>query len=265
MNKILITSGCSFTESVYASEGDNQTTKTWAYHLGRYLNLNHNYDFINKAIGSQGNGLISRGIMYQVTEELKTRNPKDILVGVMWSGVDRHDYRCESPELSEFVIKKVDNGWMENPTKFIPSADKKWIVMNHHWANPDTNNRINTEAELYYRNFHDTIGSYIYTLEHMLRIQYFLKNFNINYFFTIYQDHVFEREFINNPEVLYLYKLLDKTQFLPVTSEYTWCVESRTDEEYWIYPHPANHPSSTHHKSFTDQVILPWLKSKNYI
>lgn len=264
MSKVIITGGCSFTESKYASEDTPGVTKTWAYHLGRYLK-DHDYTFVNKGMGSQGNGLISRGVLYQVTEELKTKKPEDILVGVMWSGVDRHDYRVNNPELQDFMIEGVYNGWMENPTGFIPSVDKKWIVLNHHWGSPDKDGKVNKEANLYYKHFHDTISSFIYTLEHMLRLQYFLKCNNIKYFFTIYQDHVFDPYYLKHPEVNYLYKLLDKTCFLPVTSEYTWCVESRVDEPHWILPHPANHPSTEHHKAFTEQVVIPWLQNKNYI
>lgn len=265
MNKILITSGCSFTESDYTWKNptDYGVTQTWAFHLGKHVE-GLQYDFINKAMGSQGNGLISRGIIYQVCEELKTRSCDDILVGVMWSGVSRYDYRCESPELTDFSINKVYNGWMENPTGFIEGY-KKWVILNHHWANANEKGKINQEAELYYKNFHDMVGSYIYSLEHMLRVQYFLKAKNIKYFFTIYQDHVLDPKFMNLPEIKHLYDLLDKSHFLPVTSEYTWCVESKIDLKHWILPHPYNHPSSIHHKSFVDQIILPWLKTKNYL
>jgi len=265
MRKVLITSGCSFTESIYSwiNPGNNVLTKTWAFYLGKYLQ-DFGYDFVNKAMGSQGNGLISRGIVYQVTEELKTKNPEDIIVGVVWSGVDRHDYRCENPEFADFLINKVHNGWIENPTGFIENK-KKWIIMNHHWPTSDLTGKINQEANLYYKNFHDTIGAYIYSMEHMLRVQYFLKALNIKYFFTIYQDHVFEPKYINHDEVMYLYKLLDKNNFLPVNSLYTWCVESKIREDLWQFPHPGNHPKSPHHQAFTQQIVIPWLKLKNYI
>ena len=265
MTKVLITSGCSFTESKYNSDSpDDRLTKSWAWHLGRYLN-DFGYKFVNKAMGSQGNGLISRGILYQITEELKTKSPDDLLVGVMWSGTDRHDYRVQNPEYQDFIMDKVYNGWMENPTGFMPDIDKRWIILNHHWANPDDKGRLNKQADLYYRNFHDNISGYIYSLEHMLRLQYFLKCNNIKYFFTIYQDHVFDPSVISNPEVNYLYNLLDKSHFLPVTSEYTWCVERKIDREHWICPHPHNHPSTTHHYYFTHEVVIPWLENKKYI
>ena len=262
MSKVLITGGCSFTESKYADCPG--VTQSWAYQLGMALK-NQGYDFVNKAMGSQGNGLISRGVLYQITEELKTRKPEDLLVGVMWSGVHRHDYRVENPELQNFIIEGVYNGWMENPTGFINTDEKKWIILNQHWVNENEKNLINHEAKLYYKHFHDFIGSYIYSIEHMLRLQYFLKCKGIKYFFTIYQDHVFDPYYLKHVEVDYLYKLLDKTQFLPVTSQYTWCVESRIDEQHWVYPHPNNHPSTIHHQAFTQQIVLPWLKSRNYI
>ena len=66
--KHLITSGCSF------SETHSSHINTWPRHLNRML---PEYTLTNRAMSSQGNGLISRGIIYEVNEKLKTNNAEE--------------------------------------------------------------------------------------------------------------------------------------------------------------------------------------------
>ena len=80
--KKLITGGCSFTEWP-------QNVETWPKFLLEQL---PDYTHANAALGSSGNGLISRRVIYETTQALKQYDAKDILVGVMWSGPDRHDF-----------------------------------------------------------------------------------------------------------------------------------------------------------------------------
>ena len=118
--RILVTGGCSFSECL------SPWINTWPKHLASSLN---EYNHIPTAMGSQGNGLISRRIIYQVIQSLKEYNSSDLLVGVMWSGPDRHDaYIQNTPAL----IK--EDGYMENPTKFVSEGNSSWIIMNHHWT-----------------------------------------------------------------------------------------------------------------------------------
>ena len=56
--KQLITGGCSFSEC-------RSHAGTWPRHLADAL---PNYEHVSTAMGSQGNGLISRRVIYQVTE-----------------------------------------------------------------------------------------------------------------------------------------------------------------------------------------------------
>ena len=210
-------------------------------------------------MGSQGNGLISRGIIYNVTQALKTHQPKDILVGVMWSGSDRHDFRCTDPNLLGFVTKKIHNNWMKNPTGFVKDATPNWVILNKGWDNP--------EAEAYYRTFHDNIGSSIYSIEHVLRTQWFLKSHGVPYFFSDYIDNnLVAVENLQHVEVGYLYDQIDRGQYLPVTSEYSWV---RTNSKLLhLWPDKQleiQHPTTEHHKEFTDQVIMPWLQLREYL
>lgn len=88
--KQLITGGCSF------SECESPWISTWPKHLANTLS---EYQHIGTGLSSQGNGLISRQVIYQVTESLKRTSTNNILVGVMWSGPDRHDFLLISTRL----------------------------------------------------------------------------------------------------------------------------------------------------------------------
>ena len=69
--KLLVTSGCSFTDSGHA----------WPYQLAKKC------DFIidNIALPSQGNGIISRKLINTIEHYPIPYPSDDIIVGVMWS------------------------------------------------------------------------------------------------------------------------------------------------------------------------------------
>jgi hypothetical protein len=231
--KQLITGGCSFSECL------SPWINTWPKHLANSLN---EYNHIPTGMGSQGNGLISRRVIYQVIESLKEYSFSDLLVGIMWSGPSRHDvYRQNTSTL----IK--EDGYMENPTKFVPESNSSWIIMNHNWPTESSQN--------YYRHHYDAIGQYIYSNEHILRTQWFLKFHNIKYFMSTYTNEVFQKN--THPDIKHLYEQIDFDQFLPVSGEYEWC----RDYSGMEFPIKGDkHPSSEQHRLFTEQVILPFLK-----
>jgi hypothetical protein len=238
--KTLITGGCSFSECI------SPWIKTWPIHLAEFL---PEYKHISKAMGSQGNGLISRSIIYQVSELLKTTASDDILVGIMWSGPDRHDFYLTHPRVND-----VGDGWMENPINFIPNNQKNWVIMNWGW-------KFDYEKQ-YYSNYHDIIGSYIYTLEHILRTQWFLKLNNIKYFMSTYTGEVLPDIVKTNKDTQHLNDMINYDHFLPVIGEYEWC----RDSSGLAFPVAGdNHPSIEQHKLFTDNVIIPFLQSKKYL
>jgi hypothetical protein len=262
MSKLLITSGCSFSECV------STHSITWPKHLFKNLQNYEYTEHISGAMGSQGNGLISRGIIYNVSEALKKYNSNDILVGVMWSNSNRLDYRTSDPNLLSWGKNNVD-GWIENPTSFVKNGEKRWVILNHGWTS--------TEATTYYKYFYDFIGSAIYSLEHILRTQYYLKSKGVKYFFTNFVDNNIidytssDTELFQD-ELNYLYDEIDQSQYLPVTSEHRWIYENSTTKEQFINDHLYNnrlsvwiHPSSQQHEEFTNQVIIPWLLNKKYI
>ena len=198
-------------------------------------------EFVNTAMGSQGNGLISRGVIYSVTEALKST--KDIVVGIVWSHPDRYD----------FYNTKLDwqgvNEGMENPTGF--GLNKYWAILNARWNNH--------YARKYYRYFHDSQGAYITTLEHILRTQWFLKQNNINYFMSTYTSEVLldgEQEPKLDSE--HLYNMIDQSCFLPVSGLMDWVRDEIGEDGFPVKG--DNHPSSDAHKQFTDKVIVPYME-----
>lgn len=242
--KLLVTSGCSFTVP------DANSTEKWPMQLASKLAV----PLSNSGMQSQGNGLISRKIIYQITEALKTRSSDELLVGIMWSGPDRHDFYVDNCEdLSNW--KNVD-GWRENPTHLDSNTDKKWVILNHEWSN--------SYAKSYYGMFHDEIGSLIYTYEHILRVQWFLKLHKIKYFMTTYMQSVFPEK--NNIDIKHLYGQIDFDQFLPVKGQYEWAV----DTGMLFFPMSNGsgideHPTAEHNQRFTNEIIMPFLQRKNYI
>ena len=245
--KVLITSGCSFSVTI------NNYNKCWPGFLSEALEL----PLVNKAMGSQGNGLITRSIIYEVTNQLKHHNPEDILVGAMFSGINRKDYYTENPDLLSFIINKSEDGVIENPTGFIGNASKNWVILNHHWqGHPHKND----EAKYFYKYFYNDTNAMIETLEHILRLQYFLKEKQVKHFFTCHRNEVLNNNYINHDEVKHLYDLIDFSNFLPVKSIHDWIITNSIFMEDFEDPNYDDHPSNRQHKAFVEQVILPYIQ-----
>lgn len=259
-DKLLITSGCSFSECI------STHIDTWPRHLYRQLNSDGRWQHKSYAMGSQGNGLIARSALYGVVEALKHYKPEDILVGVMWSGSNRHDYRYEHVEELEFIKNDVHNGWIKNPTSFVQNAEDKWVILNVNWSDKEASNY---EAQTYYKMFHDIIGHSIYSLEHILRLQLFLQKNNIRYFFTDYCDENIVTDYNStHEEISYLLNLIDRSHYLPVSSEHRWLYENSKYHHLWDNSWKNGnclHPINEQHAEFVQEVILPWLKEKQYI
>lgn len=233
MSKVLITSGCSFSETI------SDHIDTWPRHLARAM---PEYTHISKAMGSQGNGLISRSIIHACSEN----KDKDLLVGVVWSGPDRHDFY-----LKDNNVGTNEDMWMENPTGF--TKNKRWVILNHNWRNH--------YAREYYGTFYDTVGATINTLEHILRTQWFLEQYGIKYFMSTYTADVLLNA-DRHADTKHLYDLINFDKFLPVDGLYEWVKDNIGEDGFPIKN--DFHPSSFAHNEFMNKVILPFLGDKCY-
>lgn len=251
MNRYLITSGCSF------SETHSSHFKSWPENLVESLN---SYNLISKGLASQGNGLISRGIIYEVSKKLKDGVlAKDILVGVQWSGPDRMDFLFDGRQFAEHKLDKdvgmFDkntatnwDGWMENPTGFIED-DKNWAISNFGW-------RLGRD---YYNKWHSKDQGSIYTLENVLRVQWFLEKHNIKYFMTTMNSEILDK----NPSlrISHLYDQIDFTRFLPINGMMEFA-KDRTTKSAPLHP-DGRHPGPKHYEILVEEIILPFLETED--
>lgn len=224
---ILITSGCSF------SLTSQNTTGAHPSGWPDYLFTLYFEKLISKAMGSQGNGLISRGIIYEVSKQLKEYHSDDIRVGIMWSGTDRYQVYSEDP-----LFENID-GWVENPTGFIDNY-KNWQILNYHWESQKSN--------IYYKNFHTAMYGWIQTLENILRTQWFLEKYNIKYFMTTFMNLF--KGMPDTEETKHLWRMIDWDKFLPIEGMYEWCDKSELDN--------SNHPTQNAHEKFVKEIIIPF-------
>ena len=184
-------------------------------------------------MGCQGNGLISRSIIYEVSKQLKEYHSDDIRVGIMWSGPQRYQVYSDDQQ-----VENID-GWVENPTGFI-NNHKNWQILNPHWTTG--------KSKIYYKNLHMDVYGWIQTLENILRTQWFLEKYNIKYFMTTFINLF--KGMPDTEETKHLWRMIDWDKFLPIEGMYEWCDESGLDS--------TNHPTSNAHEKFVKEIIIPF-------
>lgn len=249
--KHLITSGCSFS--------DCKNPITWPLHLGNSFEIDCNH----RGLGSQGNGLIARKAIHAVHTALKKGyRPDEILVGIMWSGPDRHDlyfkrlnYQLENTDL-----------WVDNPTHVVENDPGGWLIMNSHWT--EKTNKI------YYSHLHDHDHQRILTSEKILWVQNYLKNLGVRYFMTRFMrdNYLDHPNYQLNPNIEWLEEQVDYSYWLPVQSMHDWTFNYWTENDYpmlHIKLHDGQvvdvrdfHPKVEMHKKFVEEIVLPFIKEK---
>ena len=250
MTKLLITAGCSFTQFP-------GNYKTWPYHLSRAMGV----ECVFSGHGAGSNGIISKKTIFHTLEALKNHDPKDILVGVMWSGAHRSEIYSDEKLITE------GHGYGPNDRNPLAIAnDENYYLLNPHWKDE--------HSTIFYKHFHNQIGSVISTIEHILNVQWFLKSCGVPYFMTEYFKDVFNNLFkirypkntnehiiiTEHPDVKYLYDLIDFDNWIDAEDCQTWVTK------YSGIPFPVEndpHPGTAQHKIYTEQVIIPFLIRKN--
>jgi hypothetical protein len=236
--KCFISAGCSFSQVPNADV-------SWPVHLRDCFHPECNY-YLGQ--GAAGNGIISRKVIYALQKALEIYAANEILVGIMWSGHDRMETYANQLNLEHQNINCADNYC--NPVRV--SQDYSYYIMNHHWNDELT--------KTYYKNFYSDIGSYILTIEHILRTQWVLQNAGVPYFMTEYSYDCLPRnpEIRHHNDVGYLYDMIDKSKWLPIDNMWQFAVDTGLP---FARPND-NHPSSEHHELFVRDVLLPWLYQK---
>jgi hypothetical protein len=239
VNKQFVVSGCSFTFENW----------NWPTFVAEKMN----WKLLNVAMGSQGNGLISKKLIYNVDCLLKDGISEDnIIAGIMWSGPDRFEFYNED----DVSLKNID-GWIENPTNVISddtNSYKNWIIVNPHWKTYN--------SEKYYQLFHHSISSMIFTIQNILLTQWYLERKGIWYFMTTYLD-IFDKSIINHPDVKYWFDMIDFTKFIPIKGCHEWVSDNygngggfnTTDKSGYV----GIHPTEFGHRKFSEEVMIPFI------
>lgn len=258
MNKIdyLITGGCSFSQL-------HTFDVAWPVHLEKRLSPSI---AVHTGKGAAGNGVISRLVILEVIKALqKGIDPEKIMVAVMWSGVNRHEVYSTRNDFPHTPIDGPED-YYHNPLR-LNSSEKNIYIMNIGWED--------YSSKLYYENFYDELGSIVLTLEHVLRVQWFLASAGIKYTMTEYSYDCLSKCFpVNYQESFHqpntfrehldvdiLWSMVDWARWLPVKSMSHW-----VDSNCIPYARPNNdHPSTEAHERFTQEVIVPHLQKQGYI
>jgi hypothetical protein len=91
MYKKLIVSGCSFTVNDFAGPGGSQRY-SWAHFLAEKYNL----ELVNLAVSGSGNKHIADSLIVYL--EQNKCNVDEVLIGAMWSGIERHHWTISVPK-----------------------------------------------------------------------------------------------------------------------------------------------------------------------
>ena len=281
MTKILVSSGCSFSDCFDSSN-------TWPNHLAKYFD-NH----YGLGRGGYGNGYISRSIIYAITNLLKIVDAKDIHVGIMWSSTERIDLRipeysntgriqtlidqytaCRGEDwpdeidtwenLSSNIQTEIADNW-GNLRHRLEIYDKNlWIkdsvLDTKDWIQLTTSMKKHPELREPFVNFYSNkINNQVYSLEHILRTQWFLTNNNIKYFMSCYTDKVLDIP--NNIDTSYLLDNIDLDKFVTTQGEEEWVRENIGHPIGFMSP-TDYHPTSDSHKQWVEKVVIPIIGTK---
>ncbi len=179
----IVIGGCSFTINTKDAWGD------WVH------SRSPNDTVFNVASPGAGQGYISRSVIWKVQELLNSNvKPENIEVIVMWSGMDRHEVLSTNKETTLHSIYQggVDYAtWLENFIFInghrIPYEESCWLKSSNK-NEPWKNRAIRQLFAKYFEWFYTEEESFLKGLEHILRLQWFLKCNNIDYKFMSWMN-----------------------------------------------------------------------------
>lgn len=205
MVKLVITSGCSFTAGIELDdykdnweEGLEESQLIWSYKIKE--KLWPDADFFNAAKSGASNSTIARKTIYYTGEFLKKYNPRDIVVLIMWTGVDRREWRLTTKNDLDY---KMSDFKYENTTATDASILQEKNIKNimkefYHpvWTNYRKSylkkQGLDKIIVNYYKNLIDKETSMYDTLKNIEYTSLFLDNNNVSYYYTNSDRHIFD-------------------------------------------------------------------------
>lgn len=277
MNKVLITGGCSFSDSAFDPKKPNR--KSWVYYLVDKYNFIKGY---HTAVGASGNELITQRVISQINHLIKSGyDTKNIHLAIMWSGIERTDLFI-SDEIDDFskIEMNGDNGQTVCFEQWNQRHDvSKGFIRSGGEAIDDKDWRSKSQRDYflnYYENYFTQENSFLQTCKNILLIQNLCDKHNIKYCMFVYNnifhwtknDHTY-RDFLTKTKGVekmvdvfntsrHIYNLIDFDKFIFYESDTTEMgglaeFAHENDVEYWDdYDNDGDdfHVSYTGHQKF---------------
>lgn len=205
MAKIVITGGCSFTAGVELEDykdnwekGLEESKLVWSYRIKEMLWPAA--EFFNAGKSGASNATIARKTLFYVNEALTKYSPSDIVVLIMWTGVDRREWRL--PKNSNLTYDMSDLNY-ENTTAgdaaLLKDSDILQVAKKFYhpvWTNfrkqALKEKRLDKIVLNYYKQLINKNSSLYDALKHIEYLTMFLDKNNIKYYYTTSDRHILD-------------------------------------------------------------------------
>lgn len=266
MIKHLVTSGCSFSDNI---------GMRWPHYLSKSLSM-HLY---NRGQGSAGNHWIAKSSIYQTQLLLdKGIDPKEILVTVMWSGIDRKDSFVDAEGTIDYKKLINDPNNFPNPVSFLDNDHNT----NNKQSTSNTDGYLLGSASCVFSNEHIVKFKRDLTLrffspqslaiesyENFLRLQWFCKSSGIQLINQTFMDimhypnqkNILTKDFYRNIKPLYDMIDFDDWIFYNNTSGlFEYVKDHGLDFEA-----DKLHPRTESHKIYVEDFLIPTMKERKVL
>lgn len=219
--KCVITSGCSFTTGIELEDyfedkpnGREGSNLIWSYHIKQ--KLWPDADFFNVARSGASNAAIARRVNHAVYKALENYKPDEIVVLVMWTGIDRREWRLgtrsdikEHDEFKYFNSLASDGELMLklNTPFFKDFPNPSWEDMRRKTLKDE---RLGNIMKEYYSNHVTWCNSIYATLKEIEYLSLYLDKNKIKYYYTTGETNWNEALEFSKGKDIYVDRLIEQ-------------------------------------------------------
>ena len=263
MIKLLITTGCSFTQY----PGSNVS---WSYHLSKSMNV----ETLFLGHGAASNGIISKKTIFNTLDALKKYKPEEILVMVMWSTHDRKTFFLDRYQADIFI-----DDWRNHRDSYNVCAQfsdmrgefKSPITIEHvennltktmrashtsGWLNLH-NSHANSFEKLYYQRIHNLTYGINLTLENILLLSMLCNKYNVKFVYSFIMENIINNMLDDNDEINK--HLVDEVLNYPFIRQSPFDYLRKFNDKS-LFREDGVHPNLDGHRKFVEDVMLPWIE-----
>ncbi len=256
--KMLLTSGCSFTEDLPGG-----------FYWPNLISKQMNTKLVNIGSGMSGNSFIAKSVINTISHHYM--DEKDLVVGVMWSTVNRKEILINRQETVEWGVTTKEKyperypqnrlwlDWVIDDKIKYPTLQmggesyKETKDIKSFWMKSGGDDGDKKYWRDWTRDYYTYEEMLWETLENILRTQWFLEKYNIPYFMTSLDD-LFTEGLSKYEEPKHLYDLIDMDRFCLYNG--TKGIMEHNIENEIPFDHTM-HSTAKGHKAFCEDVIIP--------